>query len=139
MGGFAVVADEIRTLANRTQLSTQEIQSIIVNLQGCAAQAVEIMEESKVTTERGVVQAVEAGKALEEIDESINLITGMNSQIACAAEEQSTAADEINKNVVSISQVSEQAGHSANQLKDSSVKLESLARELTGQVAQFKV
>jgi methyl-accepting chemotaxis protein len=137
--GFAVVADEVRTLAGRTQQSTQEIQAMIERLQAGARTAVQAMESSESKTEEGVAMAARAGNALDSITRSVATIADMSAQIAAAAEEQSTVAEEINRNVTQIAQVSDQNAAASTQTASSSTELARLAEELNGMVAVFQV
>lgn len=137
--GFAVVADEVRTLAGRTQQSTQEIQAMIERLQSGARQAVQAMVASESKTEEGVSMAARAGEALESITRSVATIADMSAQIASAAEEQSTVAEEINRNVTQIATVSDQNAAASTQTASSSTELARLAEELSGMVAVFRV
>ena len=137
--GFAVVADEVRTLASRTQDSTQEIQTMIEKLQLGSCNAVKVMDEGNQQTEKTVTLAAEAGTALESITEAVEHITQMNEQIASAAEEQSSVAEEINRNVVNVRDIAENTVGNANQTAESSVALKAIASQLQGLVAEFKV
>jgi methyl-accepting chemotaxis protein len=137
--GFAVVADEVRTLASRTQESTQEIQQMIERLQAGANDAVHVMEQARTQADSSVAQATEAGESLAEITGAVNTISDMNAQIACAAEQQSAVAAEINGNVVSISDVANQTATGAEQTTQSSVALSDLSHQLSNLVARFKV
>jgi len=105
--GFAVVADEVRTLATRTQASTEEIQTMIESMQSSARQAVSVMEESTVQADSCVEQGSRSQESLNVIHDAINVINDMSTQIAAAVEEQSAVADEINRSVVSIRDLSE--------------------------------
>ncbi len=137
--GFAVVADEVRTLAGRTQDSTKEIEEMISRLQNGATKAVHVMEAGKEKSRLGVEHAAAAGKALVTINEAVERITGMNTQIANAAEEQSSVTEEINRNISNINQVAEQSTVGANQIAQASDDLASLADQLKGMVERFKV
>ena len=136
--GFAVVADEVRTLASRTQESTQEIQGMIERLQQAARESVEAMETSRTRAGNTVEKAGSAGEALTNITHSVSQISDMNTQIASAAEEQSTVADEINRNIVQINDISEQTAEGAKQTATSGDELARLANELQELVNRFK-
>ncbi len=137
--GFAVVADEVRTLASKTQKSTQEIQGMIEQLQTGAQSAVKVMAESITRAEASVEKAAHAGSALETITKSVSQIRDMNAQIATAAEEQSAVAEEINRNIVSISDVVDQTAEGSRQTSTASGELARLAVQLQQLVGQFKV
>lgn len=136
--GFAVVADEVRTLAGRTQASTQEIQKMIESLQAGSKEAVHLMGQSREQAQSGVEQTAKAGDALSSIADEVSRINDMNTQIASAAEEQSAVAEEINLNVVTINQVADESAQGAEQTARASEELAKLAADLQQMVAQFK-
>lgn len=135
--GFAVVADEVRTLASRTQQSTREINDMIERLQNGANQAVSVMKMGCSKAEESVDQAAKAGEALQSITSAVDNIKSMNMQIASAAEEQSATAEEINRNIVNISEVAQDTANGSQQT--ASDKLAKLASSLQTQVGKFKV
>lgn len=137
--GFAVVADEVRTLASRTQQSTREINDMIERLQNGANQAVSVMEMGRAKAVESVEQAAKAGEALQSITGVVDNIKSMNMQIASAAEEQSATAEEINRNIVNISEVAQETAGGSQQTASASDELARLASDLQSQVGKFKV
>ncbi|GAA6135839.1 methyl-accepting chemotaxis protein [Oceaniserpentilla sp. 4NH20-0058] len=137
--GFAVVADEVRTLAQRTQDSATEIESLIVALQSATDKAVTTMEENRTSVGSSVDNITEAGNSLSNIAEMIGTISDMNIKIAAASEEQTAVANEISQNIVNIQDTSNQSTQNISEISVSSQKLESLSYELKKLVSQFKV
>jgi len=136
--GFAVVADEVRTLASRTQASTEEINEMIIKLESGSQKAVSAMEQSRTQAQSAVEQATKAGSSLTAITEAVQRINDMTTQIASAAEEQNSVAEEINRNVVSINTMAEQTSNGTQSTAEASTELSRLAAELQGLVGQFK-
>ncbi|AVI64817.1 methyl-accepting chemotaxis protein [Shewanella sp. WE21] len=137
--GFAVVADEVRTLAQRTQKSTQEIEAMIATLQQGVKEAVNAMEIGINQVDDANDKANQAGQALKEIVSSVDSITELNTHIATAAEEQSSVAESINRSIIAISDIAEHSTASAAELSESVVNLTRLANSMRNQVSAFKL
>ena len=137
--GFAVVADEVRTLASRTQDATQQIQEMIGSLQEGAQSSVQAMKHSQEQVKHSVEQAQLAGTALNSITTAITTISQMNVQIATAAEEQTSVTEEINQNVVRISDSVTQTVQVADEVSSMSGTLTELASSLKQLTDRFKV
>ena len=135
--GFAVVADEVRTLAQRTQESTTEIRDMIEHLQSGISDAVNVMGRGRDQAGSAVNQADETEQALDSIAEAVATIHRMNIQIATAAEEQNTVTEEMNRNVVSINDLSEHSTRTARDVASAGSELASMAKELQDLVSQF--
>jgi methyl-accepting chemotaxis protein len=137
--GFSVVAEEVRSLAQRTQSSTEEIRSMIEGLQDGAKRAVGVIEEGKQSTEQSVELAGRAGEALDAILKAMDTINAMNTQIATASEEQSAVADEINSNISRINDVTIQSTEEAADLSRESETLVKLSEDLLAVVGCFNL
>ncbi|WP_199609934.1 methyl-accepting chemotaxis protein [Flocculibacter collagenilyticus] len=137
--GFAVVADEVRSLAMRTHTSTEEIQQMIEKLQGGSKNAVNAIEAGRSQTEKSVEASTKAGEALQAIDKSVETIQGMSIQMATATEEQSVVVEDINTNVISISDVTQTTAEAATLSSHACEELRALTEELNQVVGRFKV
>jgi methyl-accepting chemotaxis protein len=137
--GFAVVADEVRSLAQRTQQSTSEIELMIDKIQSGTINVVDSMEKSREQTLQVVGKIDETGHVLTLITSSIVSINDMNCQIATAAEEQAAVAEEINRNVVNVQELTTQSAASTSQASTTSHELAKLGEALKNQVRQFKI
>ncbi|QXI41965.1 methyl-accepting chemotaxis protein [Pseudomonas wayambapalatensis] len=137
--GFAVVADEVRNLAKRVQNSTNEITTMVSALQAGTRDAVEYMQESSYKADDCVKQAREAGDALAEITRAVAQMRESNTQIAVAAEQQSQVAEEMNRAVVSIRDVTEETVQQTVGSATTSNALATLAGELNKAIGQLKL
>ncbi|MEZ8851150.1 methyl-accepting chemotaxis protein [Vibrio cyclitrophicus] len=137
--GFAVVADEVRNLAQRTQQATVEIQDMISHLQSSANSAVELMEKSVVEAAEGVELVTNAGSELDGIVSQVNQINDMNFQIATAAGQQSSVAEEMSVNLTNVRELVEASVVVVGELLETSQIMETNAQELDGKIKQFKV
>ncbi|MEH6502322.1 MAG: methyl-accepting chemotaxis protein [Cycloclasticus sp.] len=137
--GFAVVADEVRTLASRTQDSTQEIQNMIERLQEGSKSSTKSMRQSEEKT-NGVVDKVNsAGSALNSIEQAVSRIVDMNIQIATAAKEQSSVSEDISQNVVSIHVLANEASEGAKVTANKGQELQQMADSIHSMIGNFKI
>jgi len=137
--GFSVVADEVRSLARKTQESTDRIAATVQKVQTGSNAAVSAIETSRAKTEDARRQAQEARKALDAIAGGVSMITDLTSQIATATEEQNSVSDEINRNITGVSEVAIQNATSISQVTSSSDELSRLAGDLKDMSARFVV
>ncbi len=137
--GFAVVADEVRNLAKRVQTSTDEITGMVSTLQTGTRDAVEFMQDSSYKADECVQQAREAGSALAEITAAVAQMRESNTQIAVAAEQQSQVAEEMNRAVVSIRDVTEATVRQTLESASTSNELATLAGQLNQAIGQLKL
>ena len=136
--GFAVVADEVRSLAQKTQESTAQIQAMIEKLQDGSRSAVEVMGRSQTCAGDTREQFDEQTETLEQVSQQIARVNDLNHQVAAATEQQSATGEEINQNLIAIQQRYRSTADSAAGLGAASDQMERLAESLQQQVSQFK-
>jgi methyl-accepting chemotaxis protein len=137
--GFAVVADEVRTLAKRTQQSTEEIEQMIAKLQGGVGAAVKAMGISHEVANGTVGQSEKVQQALENILGAVGMIVDQNQQIAAAVEQQTAVAHDIDRNIVEINRAGERTAEGANQTEHASRQLSAQVVELKQLISAFRV
>ncbi|TFF04937.1 methyl-accepting chemotaxis protein [Pseudomonas sp. BCA14] len=137
--GFAVVADEVRTLAQRTQESAEEIEGLILDVNKGTEQVADILDSSRNLTDASVGLTRDAGDALAAIARTVSIIQEMNPQIAAAAEQQSAVAEEINRSVLKVRDVSEQTAAASEETAAASVQLTRLSLDLQTLIGKFRL
>ncbi|WP_045856984.1 methyl-accepting chemotaxis protein [Teredinibacter purpureus] len=137
--GFAVVADEVRSLAQKTQTSTEEIESIILQLQKAADEAHLSMNTSISSVQETIDTAQKAEESLDLIKDNVTTINDMNHQIATAANEQSSVANEVSKIITAIFSLSEKVAGNAQVISENSQQLSNESQELKNQMGKFIV
>nr|WP_209012859.1 methyl-accepting chemotaxis protein [Pseudomonas gregormendelii] len=137
--GFAVVADEVRTLAKRTQQSTEEIEQMISKLHSGVGAAVKAMGSSHQMASGTVGQSEKVQQALENILDAVGMIVDQNQQIAAAVEQQTAVAHDIDQNIVEINRAGERTAEGAHQTEDASRALSLQVVELKQLISAFRV
>lgn len=137
--GFAVVADEVRSLAKRTQESTSEIEKIIDGLQKSSMEVNDSMDESQLALQKTIEESSNASTALTDIQTTIDEISGMNTQIASASEEQNSVAADVSRNVTEIFNITNEVTENAQGARNASSRLGELGKGLIANLSKFKI
>lgn len=137
--GFAVVADEVRTLASKTQDSTEEINRLIERLTAGSSKAVQAMTSSRESGEMTVSRANEAGDSLATISKAVSTISDMNLQIATASEEQTAVTDDISRSITTIADGTALSAASSRETAENSQRLAEIAASIQVKVNRFRV
>lgn len=137
--GFAVVADEVRTLSQRTQESTLEIQSIVERLQVGAENVVDVMNQGASKAFQAAELSNQAGETLTQINQEVQTIQEMAQHIATAAEQQTVTVNDINRNVVSLSDMASSVSGESSQMASSGRELRAVSENLVSMIRKFKL
>ncbi len=137
--GFSVVADEVRSLAQRTQKSTHEIQQTIERLHAGVDEAVNVMGHGQEQAQASLQHGADAKQSLAAIESAVHTINNMNTQIASATEQQTAVAEEINRHIAEIKGGADENAEGARQIAHSSEGLTELAGRLQQVMTRFKI
>jgi aerotaxis receptor len=135
--GFAVVADEVRKLASNTQQSTDEIQRIVQSIQAATAEAVTAMQQGQIRVDQSLTASRDVVGAFRGITDAVTQINDMNAQVATASEEQSAVSEEINRNIVGISDRAAETLQQARSTSAASDELQRATLNLQAIIRQF--
>lgn len=136
--GFAVVAEEVRSLASKTQLSTQQIQDLIGKLNGAVKEAVKVMEQSQQTSGTSELHVKASIQALETIAKEVSNINELNTQIATAVEQQSSVSEDINRNIVQVNESASQVSHGAEIADNAANGLSTQSHHMSDMIKRFQ-
>lgn len=136
--GFAVVAEEVRSLASKTQLSTQQIQNLIGELNNAVKEAVKVMEQSQQTSGTSELHVKASIQALETIANEVSNINELNFQIAAAVEEQSSVSEDINRNIVQVNESASQVSHGAEIADNAAHGLSTQSHHMSDMIKRFQ-
>jgi methyl-accepting chemotaxis protein len=137
--GFAVVADEVRTLASRTQKSTEDIQRMIAGLESGVSEAVNAIQTGTSHVDGVVAMSQRIQDSLHSVEDAVNLANDMIYQIATATEEQSKVVDEINRNVTMLNSLSQENMQIVSSTKQVATDISRMAKGLNNNVGRFRV
>lgn len=136
--GFAVVAEEVRSLASKTQLSTQQIQNLIGELNSAVKEAVKVMEQSQQTSGTSELHVKASIQALETIAKEVSNINELNTQIATAVEQQSSVSEDINRNIVQVNESASQVSHGAEIADNAANGLSTQSHHMSDMIKRFQ-
>ena len=137
--GFAVVADEVRTLAQRTQTSTVDIQELLLRLKSEANNAVISMDKGTESASACLVKSAQTSQTFEEAADAVIIISDLNIQIATAAEQQSSVAEEINRNLNNISELADVTSAGARATSEANISITQQINDLQSNLSAFKI
>jgi len=137
--GFAVVADEVRSLAQRTQESTEEINNMIIALQQSSNNAHNTMTTSRSVANECLQHATDSGTSMENVDTTIKQVHDLSIQIAAATEEQTAVSNEVTQNIIVISNSADDILNAAEKIEQGGLSLQSVAHKLNDKIERYQI